>query len=95
MKTTLIKIILSLTFTAMMFGLSCNLVKAQDTTKVKTYCGAMTTKQQPCKVKVATQNEKCFNHSESKILCGATCKTGQPCKRPVKAQGEKCFNHNK
>lgn len=72
-------------------------------------CGEMTTKGQPCKMRVKEMGLKCWHHSENGSVngslvseggnivytCGALTTKGKPCKRRVKIQGAKCYSHQK
>jgi hypothetical protein len=71
-------------------------------------CGAMTTKNEPCKMRVKSIGAKCHHHAESGTVnatagknagtavihtCGAQTAKGLPCKRRVKIAGAKCYSH--
>ena len=72
-------------------------------------CGAMTSKNMPCKLKVKVLGGKCHHHAESGAQhatsptaannnaiyrCGANTSKGTPCKIKVKSFGLKCHHHN-
>ncbi len=62
--------------------------------QIKNICGAMTTKQTACQIKVKKAGVKCFHHNTSTPKCTATTKAGARCKLNVKA-GSLCHIHSK
>lgn len=69
-------------------------------------CGAMTSKGQPCKMRVKAVGAKCHHHNgktqdhdtgeiKETHFCGAKTQKGTPCNRRVAIMGAKCFSHKK
>ena len=71
-------------------------------------CGAMTSKNLPCKMRVKQLGAKCHHHADngtanatvgknggSAVIhtCGAQTSKGLPCKRRVKIANAKCHSH--